>query len=178
MNELFRRAAPGVALAGVALSSVWLFDPALHATRAAADQGQAGDASTDAAAPAQPDPSTSDSAQSDSSTTTPDSNAGSSAQEPASSDCADPTAVTGAAAMTRWGPVQVQMEFAADGTVCSVGAIAYPDGDQHSATLNSQAIPYLDAQAVRSGVAFDTFSGATYTSEAYRESMQSILDRR
>ena len=30
MNELIKRAAPGLALAGVALSTVWLFDPGLH----------------------------------------------------------------------------------------------------------------------------------------------------
>jgi uncharacterized protein with FMN-binding domain len=40
------------------------------------------------------------------------------------------------------------------------------------------AIPYLDAQAAQQGVSFDGFSGATYTTEAYRQSMQSILDQR
>ncbi len=44
--------------------------------------------------------------------------------------------------------------------------------------INSRAIPYLDAQAAEVGVEFDSVSGATYTSEAYRESMQSILDQR
>ena len=80
--------------------------------------------------------------------------------------------------MTRWGPVQVQMEFAADGTVCGVQAIAYPADDHRSAQINSRAIPYLDAAAMQVGTEFDAVSGATYTSEAYRESMQSILDQR
>ena len=30
MSELMKRATPGLALAGVALASVWMFDPALH----------------------------------------------------------------------------------------------------------------------------------------------------
>ncbi len=86
--------------------------------------------------------------------------------------------MTGDAAMTPWGPVQVRMDFAADGTVCAVQALTYPDGDHKSAQINSMAIPYLDAAAAEQGVEFDGVSGATYTTEAYRESMQSILDQR
>ena len=80
--------------------------------------------------------------------------------------------------MTPWGPVRVQMELASDGTVCSVKAIAYPDSDRKSSQINARAIPILDSQAAQQGVEFDALSGATYTSEAYRESMQSILDQR
>jgi uncharacterized protein with FMN-binding domain len=80
--------------------------------------------------------------------------------------------------MTRWGPVQVQMSFASDGTVCSVNAVAYPANDPHSANLNAGAVSYLDQAALQQGVQFDSYSGATYTSEAYRQSMQSILDQR
>ncbi|MGB7981754.1 MAG: FMN-binding protein [Candidatus Nanopelagicales bacterium] len=175
MNELLRRAAPGLALAGVALSTVWLFDPALQAARARSEPVPAGgDSSAEAT-----EPSRSDSAAGTPETTSPETTSpGTTTEQPASSDCGDPTAVTGDAAMTRWGQVQVQMEFAPDGTVCSVTAIAYPDGDHHSAELNSRAVPYLDAQAAQSGVEFDSFTGATYTSQAYRESMQSILDQR
>jgi uncharacterized protein with FMN-binding domain len=70
------------------------------------------------------------------------------------------------------------MDFAADGTVCAVQALTYPDGDRKSQMINSMAIPTLDAQAAEQGVEFDGVSGATYTTEAYRESMQSILDQR
>jgi uncharacterized protein with FMN-binding domain len=146
MSELMRRAAPGLALAGAALATVWVFDPALHAR-----------ASTTAAD--EPTPTT---------------------EEPATDpgDCSDPTSVTGDPALTRWGPVQVRMDFAADGSVCGVQAIAYPDDDHRSAEINAWAIPSLDAEAAELGVEFDSVSGATYTSEAYRESMQSILDQR
>lgn len=146
MSELMRRAAPGLALAGAALATVWVFDPALHAQAATTA------AQENTPAPGEP-------------TTDP-------------SDCSTPTSVTGDPAMTRWGPVQVRMDFAADGSVCGVQAITYPDDDQRSAMINSRAIPYLDAQAAEVGVEFDSVSGATYTSEAYRESMQSILDQR
>jgi uncharacterized protein with FMN-binding domain len=146
MSELMRRAAPGLALAGAALATVWVFDPALHAR-----------ASTTAAD--EPTPT---------------------AEEPTTDpgDCSDPTSVTGDPALTRWGPVQVRMDFAADGSVCGVQAIAYPDDDHRSAEISAWAIPSLDAEAAEVGVEFDSVSGATYTSEAYRESMQSILDQR
>jgi uncharacterized protein with FMN-binding domain len=153
MSELMRRAAPGLALAGAALATVWVFDPALH-----------GQASTTAAQ--EPTPTTGEPTPAPEETTT----------DP--SDCSTPTSVTGDAVMTRWGPVQVRMDFAADGTVCAVQAITYPDDDQRSAQINAWAIPELDAQATEVGVEFDFVSGATYTSEAYRESMQSILDQR
>jgi uncharacterized protein with FMN-binding domain len=148
-----RRAAPGLALAGAALATVWAFDPALHA------QASTTAAQENTPAPGEPTPAP---------------------EEPTTdpSDCSAPTSVTGDAAMTRWGPVQVRMDFAADGTVCEVQAVTYPDDDQRSAQINSWAIPELDAQAAEVGVEFDFVSGATYTSEAYRESMQSILDQR
>ncbi len=97
---------------------------------------------------------------------------------PAAGDCGTATAATGDPAMTPWGPVRVQMELASDGTVCSVKAIAYPDSDRKSSQINARAIPILDSQAAQQGVEFDALSGATYTSEAYRESMQSVLDQR
>lgn len=154
MSELMRRAAPGMALAGAALATVWLFDPALDAEVTTTAEASAAD------------PGTAE-------------NPGAAAEEPApaAADCSDTTAVTGDPAMTRWGPVQVRMDFAADGTVCAVQAITYPDNDQKSAQINAWAIPSLDAQAAEVGVEFDSVSGATYTSQAYRQSMQSILDQ-
>ncbi len=184
MSELMRRATPGLALAGAALATVWLFDPAVHpeVTPTAAASATDDDATADAGASAD----TTDPADtSDSSDTTDSGDAAveepaPATEEPAaaSGDCAEVTSVTGDAVMTRWGPVQVRMDFAADGTVCGVQAIAYPDSDHRSAQINSTAIPYLDSQAIEVGVEFDSVSGATYTSEAYRQSMQSILDQR
>jgi uncharacterized protein with FMN-binding domain len=165
MHELVRRAAPGFALAGVALTSVWMLDPALRGGEATE---QAAPVAPEASGPATPDAPVAERV---------------APVEPhtpaAASDCSTATTTeTGDEAWTRWGPVQVQMTFAADGTVCAVQAVAYPDDDSHSARLNATAIPSLDEQAAAGGIAFDAVSGATYTSEAYRESMQSILDRR
>ena len=177
MSELMKRATPGLALAGVALASVWMFDPALHpeASNTAAS-GAVGGGTTDSSG--QADSGTSpDSGTSTDSGTSPDS--GASIDTPAASaDCGNAESVTGNAAMTPWGPVQVRMDFADDGTVCGVQALTYPDGDHKSQMINSMAIPTLDAQAAEQGVEFDGVSGATYTTEAYRESMQSILDQR
>jgi uncharacterized protein with FMN-binding domain len=182
MGELMKRAAPGMALAGLALTTVWVFDPALHtdpAPTAAAgiEDGSGSEAEEPADSGSESGSDAGSESQADDGTATDDSTA---TEDPAraAADCSDPTVVTGDEAMTQWGPVQVQMEFADDGSVCGVQAIAYPVNDQRSARINASAIPYLDAQATEVGVAFDAVSGATYTSEAYRDSMQSILDQR
>lgn len=90
--------------------------------------------------------------------------------------CAATIGVTGAAADTPWGPVQVAAEVAADGTLCDVSAVVYPNRDRKSASINAYAIPVLDAAATAEGIRFDAVSGATYTSEAYRDSLQALLD--
>lgn len=178
MSELMRRATPGLAVAGAALATVWLFDPAMHpdgtATQAAAAPGSVSE-------PGSGDSGSSGNGHRSRGSTTPDDtgNVPDTPQAaPATGDCSSTSAVTGDSVMTNWGPVQVRMEFAADGSVCDVRAVAYPDNDRKSSQINARAIPYLDAQATTQGVEFDALSGATYTSEAYRASMQSILDRR
>jgi uncharacterized protein with FMN-binding domain len=181
MGELMKRAAPGMALAGLALTTVWVFDPALHAdpaptAAAGIDDGSGSVAEEPADSGTGSGADAGSESQADDSTA--DDSTGTEETTPAAADCSNPTMVTGDEAMTQWGPVQVQMGFADDGSVCSVQAIAYPVDDQRSARINASAIPYLDAQATEVGVAFDAVSGATYTSEAYRESMQSILDQR
>lgn len=188
MNTLIRRAAPGLALAGVTLSTVWLFDPALQADAEpsagapAQDASSSADGATDAGSDSSgtdtgtsTDPGTGTDADTDAGTDT-DAAAGS-GQAPAPSDCTTAETLTGEPAATQWGPVQVEMAVADDGTICSVQAVAYPDNDRKSALINSYAIPELNAMAMSEGTAFHSISGATYTSEAYRESMQSILDR-
>jgi len=90
--------------------------------------------------------------------------------------CANAEQVAGDAVMTQWGPVQVVA--AIDGTsLCAVQAVEWPQNDSKSQMINSYAIPELDAMASDVGTQFDYISGATYTSEAYRDSLQSILDR-
>jgi uncharacterized protein with FMN-binding domain len=84
---------------------------------------------------------------------------------------------TGAAADTRYGPVQVQV-VVKNGTVTSVQAVDYPTSDPRDAQINSYAIPQLNAEALSAGSAsIDMVSGATYTSEGYLSSLQSALDK-
>lgn len=94
-----------------------------------------------------------------------------------SSACSDGQTVTGDAIQTRWGPVQVQATVTGDGTICDSQAVVYPDGDHESVSINAYALPIIEEQVQQQGVAFDGVSGATYTCEGYRESLQSVLDR-
>src|SRR3954462_11661932 len=84
---------------------------------------------------------------------------------------------SGDAAMTRYGPVQVQITVK-NGAVTSVAATDYPMNDPRDAQINSYAIPQLNAEAASAGDAnIDMVSGATYTSEGYLSSLQSALDK-
>lgn len=147
VSGFLRKALPGFALGGIAIAIVALLDPAL----AKRSEGNATVAalepqSADAAVPAS-----------------------------APESCSTAPEVTGPSVTTRWGPVQVAASFA-NGELCEVHAIAYPYGDNHSARISDQVIPYLDAQATQVGTQFDSISGATYTTEGYRQSLQALLD--
>lgn len=175
--SLLRRAAPAAVLGGVAVALVGFLDPALGG------KGTAGEAqSAPAAAPSATSTPTPTTSSGDATAASPDTQSTQSS-EPSDSATADAEScsgttqtVTGTAVAIPWGDVQVAATIAG-GTVCSVHAVAYPDGDPHSARINSTAIPTLDAAATTAGVEFDNISGATYTSEAYRKSLQSILDQ-
>src|SRR3954452_14887046 len=84
---------------------------------------------------------------------------------------------TGDAAMTRYGPVQVQITVKS-GAVTSVAATDYPMNDPRDAQINSYAIPQLNSEAASAGNAnINMISGATYTSEGYLSSLQSALNK-
>jgi uncharacterized protein with FMN-binding domain len=100
---------------------------------------------------------------------------GASSPAASSATCDNGQAVTGQSVMTRWGPVQVAGTVS-NGKLCEVHAVVWPSGDGRSIQINDYAIPQLDAQAAQSGTQFDGVSGATYTTEGYRQSLQSILD--
>ena len=85
------------------------------------------------------------------------------------------TVVNGSVADTRYGPVQVQITLQA-GKLATVRAVAYPTGGRDG-EINGQAIPILDDEATTAKNAqIDTVSGATFTSQGYRESLQAALD--
>ena len=67
--------------------------------------------------------------------------------------------------------------MSADGTICDVEVLEYPSEDRKSLSINQQALPTLiEATLSAQSADVDTVSGATYTSNAYRQSLQAILD--
>lgn len=96
---------------------------------------------------------------------------------PATPTCTGKT-VTGDSASTRYGPVQVKITVDSSGKVCAADAVASPNGDRKSQSINARAVPQLDQKAVAAGSAsFNGVSGATITSNAYKKSLQSALDK-
>jgi uncharacterized protein with FMN-binding domain len=84
--------------------------------------------------------------------------------------------VNGAPADTQYGPVQVQITLRG-GHIVAANAIEYPSSGSRDQEINSQAIPQLNDETVQADSAqIDTVSGATYTSDGYRRSLQSALD--
>ena len=77
---------------------------------------------------------------------------------------------------TRWGPVQVAVSIASDDIV-SVDLLSLPNSDRRTQHISSVAGPALitDTLSVQSANV-DIVSGATYTSRAYRDSLQAALD--
>ncbi|QOV36904.1 FMN-binding protein [Streptomyces ferrugineus] len=85
--------------------------------------------------------------------------------------------VTGATADTKYGPVQVRITLEGS-EITGASAVRYPDGTGRSEDINSAAVPELNRETLAAQSAdIDTVSGATYTSEGYRQSLQSALDR-
>ena len=85
--------------------------------------------------------------------------------------------VTGNAAQTRYGPVQVEVTVT-NGEITAVQAVEYPETRARDVQINSRAIPRLNQEAMAAKSAkIDTVSGATYTSIGYITSLQSALDK-
>lgn len=90
---------------------------------------------------------------------------------------AQPTVVDGAVFHNKWGPVQVEATFAPDGSLTEVVALRTPDDRSTSRRINDDAVPRLTSEALTAQTAsVDTVSGATYTSDGYRKSLQSAID--
>jgi len=84
--------------------------------------------------------------------------------------------VTGDTVQTRWGPVQVRVTVK-NGRITDVTAVTYPQDNPKDQEINSYAIPQLRREALAAQSAqIDSVSGATYTSDGYRQSLQSALD--
>ncbi|WP_406009983.1 FMN-binding protein [Streptomyces sp. NBC_00637] len=84
--------------------------------------------------------------------------------------------VTGDSVQTRWGPVQVRVTVSG-GKITDVTAVTYPQENPRDQQINAYAVPQLRSEALAAQSAdIDTVSGATYTSDGYRQSLQSALD--
>ena len=84
--------------------------------------------------------------------------------------------VTGAVSQTQYGPVQVRITVSG-GKITNAEAVQAPKGGT-SDEKTALSIPKLNQEAVAAGSAdIDSVSGATYTSEGYKKSLQSALDQ-
>ena len=93
-----------------------------------------------------------------------------------STSTAASTVVNGRSIDTRYGPVQVRLTVS-NGRIVSATAIDFPNSDGHDSEINAVAIPLLQNETVTAqNASIDTVSGATYTSDGYRQSLQSALD--
>ncbi|MFI5858482.1 FMN-binding protein [Streptomyces parvulus] len=98
------------------------------------------------------------------------------AQSPQGGRGAGSGTVTGDAAATQYGPVQVRLTVSG-GKITGAEAVQAPKGGQ-SDRVTADAVPKLNQAAVAAGTAdIDAVSGATYTSAGYRKSLQSALDK-
>ena len=86
------------------------------------------------------------------------------------------TTYTGAVASTRWGHVQVTITVT-DGRITSVSVPTYPNANGRDKEINAYALPILKQETVSAQNAdIDTVSGATVTSDGYKQSLQAALD--
>ena len=84
---------------------------------------------------------------------------------------------TGQDVFYRYGDIEVAVTLSGSRIV----TVSVPQNDAsspYSQTVNSAAVPVLVKEAVAAqGVNFDVVSGATYTSDAFAQSLQSALDK-
>ena len=84
--------------------------------------------------------------------------------------------VDGPVVTTRFGPVQVEV-VVANGKLTDVKALQLPSG-RHSGQISTYSAPILREEALSAQSAqIDAVSGATYTSDAYAQSLQAALDQ-
>jgi uncharacterized protein with FMN-binding domain len=83
---------------------------------------------------------------------------------------------TGPVVSTKYGPVQVRVTVSG-GRMTDVVAVQLPTAELRSVRINERAVPILRQEALTAqSASIDTVSGATYTSNGYRGSLQSALD--
>jgi uncharacterized protein with FMN-binding domain len=82
----------------------------------------------------------------------------------------------GSTASTRWGDVQVTITVTA-GKITAVTVPVYPTSNRKDQEINARALPILTQETITAQSAdIDTVSGATVTTDGYKESLQAALD--
>ncbi len=84
---------------------------------------------------------------------------------------------TGIVADAYYGPYQVAAVISG-GKISNINFLQYPNDRGTSIEINSQAMPFLKQEAIAAQNAnVDIVSGATQSSNAFRQSLQSALDK-
>ena len=165
------------------------FSPAggqLTATSDAVEESTASEGSTSAS----PEDSTTDSASSpdssssespeagsqDASSSSGRSSTGSSTDSSDASTTTTDGTYTGTAYQSPYGAMQVEVTISG-GAITDIQWVQLP-ADHHSLMINEQAAPILVSEALSAQSAqVDSVTGASFTSEGFRESLQSALDQ-
>lgn len=108
----------------------------------------------------------------DTDSSTPTSTSTASSDDSAGSDDTEET-VVGSTHSTPYGSVQVSVTFKGT-TITKVDVLQAPNDQQSDGATPTLASEVVEAQSAK----VDTVSGATYTSEAYLESVQYAIDHR
>ena len=102
---------------------------------------------------------------------------GSTASVPSKSASGPSGTFAGSTAQTAYGPVQVAIVVKA-GRVTDVKALQLTNQGGRSVAISAGAAPILRTETLRAQSAkIDAVSGATYTSDGYRTSLQSAIDK-
>lgn len=137
----------------------------------------AGPSSTAAPTTSAPAPSASGSGSGSTGSTQSRSSGGSPTTVPSTPANSGTKVVTGDAADTRYGPVQLKVTFSGK-KITGINVLQYPTESFRDQEINSYALPLLNQEAMAAQSAhIDVVSGATYTSDGYAQSLQSAIDR-
>jgi uncharacterized protein with FMN-binding domain len=85
--------------------------------------------------------------------------------------------VVGSTSSMKYGPVQVKVVYS-NGRITDVVALQWPTADSKSLSIAQHALPILRSEALAAqSASINTVSGATYTSDAYKSSLQSAISK-
>lgn len=96
-----------------------------------------------------------------------------------SAGACDGDLVTSPTALFRWGGIQLQVHFTKTNAICDVQVLQYPNDRSKSISINQQALPVYNQEAVSANSArISAISGATDSWEAYTAALQAVIDSR